>query len=383
MGDKNNCVSSRSVNSAKDYDFERVGKAFRLPGEVVGVEKMESGNINKTYRVIYRQEDGVEKSYLFQKVNTYVFKNPEEVMENIDKVTSHIYKKRSGRNALHFHHTDDGKNYYEEDDTEYFWRVRNYFHSTTFDVCNDVDIIYKEGIAFGEFQKDLQDFDASLLHETIKDFHNTKKRLGILFADAEEDAFGRADEVKEELSYIRSVYGKACTLSDMLEREELPLRVTHNDTKINNVLFDLDGVWPLTVVDLDTVMPGLVAYDFGDAVRFAANTAAEDEKDLSAVSFDLLQFKAFSEGFIPCVVNSLTEKELSTLAVGSFCITVELAARFLDDYLTGDKYFKILYEDHNLVRTRAQIALAKDMESKLEEMNAIVRECAGKNGVSF
>ena len=152
----------------------------------------------------------------------------------------------------------------------------------------------------------------------------------------------------------------------------MPLRVTHNDTKINNVLFDPETKDPLTVIDLDTVMPGLVAYDFGDAVRFSANTTAEDEKDIRKVSLDLEQFKSFAEGFLSCLKGDLTPNEVSTLALGSFCITIELAARFLDDYLTGDKYFKTCYEGHNLVRTKAQLALAKDMEKKLDDMQEIV-----------
>ena len=362
------------INSIKDYDFEKVGKAFRLVGTPFFAYKLPSGNINQTYKVTYLNPDKTKKSYLFQKVNTFVFKKPEEVMENIDKVTTHIYKKRGGVNALHFHHTDDGKNYFEEPDTDYFWRVRNFFESVTFDVCNDLNTLYQAGVAFGEFQRDLQDFDASLLHETIKDFHNTKKRLETLFADAEADVCGRVREVKKELRYIESVRDKACTLINLLEEGEIPLRVTHNDTKINNVLFDPEGANPLTVIDLDTVMPGLVAYDFGDAIRFSANTAAEDEKNLSLISMDLEQFKAFTEGFLPCVKETLTLREAETMAMGAFCITIELAARFLDDYLTGDKYFKILYPEHNLVRTRAQLKLAKDMEKKLDEMKKIVMD---------
>ena len=356
-------------------DFQHIGEQFRLPGKVERFEVISNGNINKTYRVIYLMEGGWEKSYLFQKINTYVFKSPEEVMENIDGVTTHIYKKRGGVNALHFHHTADGKNYYVNPEDDCFWRVEKYFDSVTFDVCNDLEVLYLSGVAFGMFQKDLQDFDASALHETIKDFHNTKKRLETLFAHVKEDPCGRVKEVQAEIAYIASVREQAEVLSNLLEEGALPLRVTHNDTKINNVLFHPETYHPLTVIDLDTVMPGLVANDFGDAVRFACNTAAEDEADVSKVSFDLEKFKAFSEGFIPCLKNNLTEKELQTMALSAFCITVELASRFLDDYITGDKYFKVLYEGHNLVRTRAQLTLAKDIFVKLPEMERIVAKC--------
>ena len=355
-------------------DFQLIGEKFRLPGKIERFEVISGGNINKTYRVIYLMDGGWEKSYLFQKINTYVFKRPEDVMENIDGVTTHIYKKRGGVNALHFHHTADGKNYYVEPENECFWRVRNYFDSVTFDVCDDTEVLYLAGVAFGMFQKDLRDFDASRLHDTIKDFHNTEKRLDTLFSHAEEDPCGRVCEVGEELAYIASVREKAGTLSRMLAAGELPLRVTHNDTKINNVLFHPETHRPLTVIDLDTVMPGLVASDYGDAVRFSSNTSAEDEPDVSKVALDLNKFTAFSEGFIPCLKDSLTQIELDTLALGVFCITVELASRFLDDYITGDKYFKVVYDGHNLVRTRAQLTLAKDIDRKLPQMEQIITE---------
>ena len=362
------------IDTAMEYDFQHIGEVFRLQGRVARVEPISGGNINKTYRVVYNREGGVEKSYLFQKINTYVFKKPEEVMENIDRVTTHIYRKRGGVNVLHFHHTAEGKNYYEEPQTHDFWRVCNYLDSVTFDVCDNVQVLYLAGVAFGMFQKDLSDFDASLLHETIASFHDTEKRLDTLFGSVKADAYGRVAEVKEEIEYIASVREKAGRLSRMQREGLLPLRVTHNDTKINNVLFHPESYQPLTVIDLDTVMPGLVANDFGDAVRFAANTAAEDEKDVTKVSFDLEKFKAFAEGFIPCLKDSLTEQEIKTLAHSVFCITVELASRFLDDYITGDKYFKTLYEGHNLVRTRAQLTLAKDIEGKLAQMEQIVAE---------
>lgn len=358
------------------YDFDKIGKQFRLDGEISRIEQINSGNINKTFKVTYRLGDGTLKPFLFQKVNTYVFKNPVEVMENIDKVTTHIYNKRGGVNALHFHHTADRKNYYFEEGTDYFWRVRNFFESVTFDVCTDLRVIRLAGIAFGSFQLDLRDFDATLLHETIADFHNTKKRLNKLFDDAKSDEFKRAAEVGRELGYIASKYEKACTLTDLLEKGMLPLRVTHNDTKVNNVLFDVEDQSPLTVIDLDTVMPGLVGYDFGDAIRFASNSAPEDEKDLTKVGLNVDNFRAFTEGFLSCVGPYLTQNEIDTLALSAFCITIELASRFLDDYLTGDKYFKVCYPGHNLVRTRSQLALAADMEGKLDEMQRIVRECA-------
>ena len=358
-----------------DYDLQKVGNQFCIEGTVIEAQQINGGNINRTYKVTYECENGSKKDYLFQKVNTYVFKNPVEVMENIDKVTTHIYHKRGGINALHFHHTKDRKNYYFEEGTGFFWRVRNYFDSVTFDVCNDVQILYLAGVAFGNFQKDLQDFDATVLHETIKDFHNTRKRLEQLFADADQDEYGRVAEVQAELSYIKSVREKACSLTDLLKKGELPLRVTHNDTKINNVLFDQKTREALVVIDLDTVMPGLVGHDFGDAIRFASNFVEEDSRHTEQAGVNLNIYWAFAEGFLKETASTLTDMEAETLGQSCFCLACELATRFLDDYIQGDKYFKIKMPDHNLVRTRCQIALAKDMQQKMDAMNAIVRDC--------
>jgi hypothetical protein len=218
----------------------------------------------------------------------------------------------------------------------------------------------------------LSDFDASLLYETIPNFHNTRARFETLDAHVKEDVCGRVESVRAELDAVQSMRADALLLCDMLQRGELPLRVTHNDTKINNVLFDAVTGKEKTVIDLDTVMPGLVAYDFGDAIRFAGNRAAEDEPDLSLVGLDMARFAAFARGFVGEVGASLTENERKTLARGAFSITVEQTVRFLDDYICGDVYFKTLYPGHNLVRTRNQLRLAQDVWKHLDEMNAEV-----------
>lgn len=354
-----------------------IGVKFRLPGTLYAYEVICNGNINTTYEVHYRQ-DGKVKSYIVQKVNTYVFKNPEQIMRNIAGVTEHIAAKVTDRPTLHYHHTDDGRNFYIDADGS-CWRVMNDFDSVTYNTCEDLKVLRNAGKAFGEFQMQLSDYDASTLYETIPDFHNTRKRLDQLFADAQADVCGRVQEVQPELEYIRSVYDTACRLNVMLEKGELPLRVTHNDTKTNNVLFDRKTGEPLAVIDLDTVMPGLAMHDFGDAVRFAANNAAEDEPDLSKVSLDLNKFRAFAEGYIGATAKALTRQEIDTMALGAFTIAIELASRFLDDYITGDKYFKVNYEGHNLVRTRCQLRLAQDMQAKMPEMERIVAEIAAAN----
>lgn len=354
--------------------LKQVGVEFRLPGKLYSYTQITNGNINKTFEVSYISEQGNVKKYMFQLINTYVFKNPVEIMENIDRVTKHIMSKKcDGDVCIHFHHTCEGLNYYIPSGGE-CWRVMNYVDSVTYNYCDDLDIVRNTGEAFGVFHTQLSDFDASYLIDTIPDFHNTKKRLETLFKDAEADPVGRVCEVKSELEYIKSVAGEASRLTEMYEAGEFPPRVTHNDTKTNNVLFDKKTKRPLTVIDFDTVMPGMAMYDFGDAIRFAASTAGEDEPDTDKVALDLDKFRAFSEGFIPVIKDSLTATEVDTMALGAFSITIELAARFLDDYITGDKYFKINYENHNLVRTRCQLKLAQDMHSKMDEMNAIIKE---------
>jgi len=351
-----------------------IGEKFRLPGRVDSYEIINNGHINSTYKVNYIKPDGSPKSYIFQKINTYVFKNPVQIMSNIDLVTSHIRKKCPDRVNLHFHHTHDGTNYVFS--SESFWRIMNYVDSVTYNSYKNSDLIYSGGEAFGDFQLQLSDFDASLLHETIVDFHHTKKRLETLFADAEADELGRVKKVKPELEYIYSVREFAWQLSERYNRGEFPVRVTHNDTKVNNVLFDRVTHKPLVVIDLDTVMPGMAMYDFGDAARFICNTSLEDEPDLSRVSFDKTKFDAFARGFLSKVRDGWTQDEVDGLVQATFAITVELASRFLDDYITGDKYFKTAYEAHNLVRARCQLKLAQSVMEQYDELEEIVARAA-------
>ena len=352
--------------------LEEVCRLFRIEGTYVGSQVIQVGNVNKTYECKFILPDGSPKSFLVQNVNTYAFRHPVELMENIDKVTEHIRAKKPGRVALHFHHTADRKTYVI--DGKNFWRMTNYISSVTYDTASNRNLVRNAGKAFGEFQMQLADFAPDELYETIPDFHNTRARFDNLLASVQADAAGRVAEVREEIDWLLSVRDRACTLTDMLNAGQLPLRVTHNDTKINNVLFEKDGDTPLVVIDLDTVMPGLVGHDFGDAIRFAANFVREDSPEYDKAGVNLEVFKAFAEGFLEMTAKTLTENEIATLALSCFVLTVELATRFLADYLDGDLYFKTFSPDHNLVRTRCQIALAKDMLRKLPEMEAIVRE---------
>lgn len=360
------------------YDtLKEIGEKFRLAGELYSYDTITMGNINSTYKVTYIRVDGTLKSYLFQKVNTHVFKSPVQIMENIDHVTGYIRKKYPEQTTLHYHHTADGYNYHTcEDDA--FWRVVNYVDSVTFDSSEDLRVIEATGKAFGQFQTQLSDFDGAVLHETIPDFHNTKKRLDTLFEHAETDSFRRVSEVKDELEYIASVRSEASELSVRYAAGEFPKRVTHNDTKCNNVLFNRVTKEPIVVIDLDTIMPGMSMYDFGDAVRFIANTAEEDEPDVSKVFFDTAKFRAFANGFLGATCKSLKSIEIDNLVKAAFSVTVELASRFLDDYITGDKYFRCAYPKHNLVRTRCQLRLATDIARKRDELQWIVRDIMEK-----
>ena len=350
-----------------------VSRLFRIEYEYLGFETIQMGNVNRTYKVNFKKPDGTPKSFLVQNVNTYAFRNPIGLMDNIDQVTEHIRAKKPGQLALHFHHTADRKTYVV--DGSNFWRMTNYVPSVTFNAVSDLDILRNAGKAFGEFQMDLHDFDINRLIETIPGFHNTRQRYEKFIQSVQENKAGRADEVREEIDFLMSVQDLACKLTDLQMAGELPLRVTHNDTKINNVLFHPETSDAMIVIDLDTVMPGLMGHDFGDAIRFAANFVEEDCKDYDKVGVNLEVFRAFAEGFLSKTANTMTDKEVETLALSCFVLTAELATRFLADYLAGDLYFNTKYPGHNLVRTRCQIALAKDMLKKMDEMEKIVRDC--------
>lgn len=362
-----------------DRKLIEVCRHFRIPGEYQFCEEIKIGNVNKTYKVTYTGEDPKNpgqmkaKSYMVQAVNTYAFKHPVQVMENIDKVTEYIHAKDPNRVALHFHHTHDRKTYVF--DKSGFWRLFNYIPSVTYSVTENLQVIRNAGLAFGDFQMMLSDFDASELHETIPDFHNTAKRYEQLEEAVAADPVERVREVQQELQWLESVKEQACRLTKLQAEGVLPLRVTHNDTKINNVLFDKETDEALVVIDLDTVMPGLVGHDFGDAVRFAANLVEEDSPEAEKAGVNIEIFRAFAEGFLSKTAKSLTQPEIDTLALSCFALTCELATRFLTDYIAGDVYFKTCYDEHNLVRARCQIALAKDMLKKLPQMEQIIQEC--------
>ena len=366
---------STPFNTSKER-IEEVCRSFRIEGEFLGYEIITRGNINTTIRVDFNN-NGTKKSYLLQRVNTYVFTAPQKIMNNINLVTTHIRNKNtdSDKINLHFHHCANGDNYYFDRDGE-FWRMTNYIDSLSFDLCDDPEILRGAGYAFGEFQTALEDFDASQLYETIPDFHNTPKRFEKFLQAVEKDEYGRVCEVGEEIEFTKKHAGLASRLMEMKNEGILPLRVTHNDTKSNNVLFDRESGKPLTVIDLDTVMPGLVAFDFGDAIRSAGNSSEEDETDLSKVYLDIAKYAAFAKGFLEATAGRITEAEIASLALGAFTMTYECGMRFLTDYLEGDKYFRTTFAGHNLVRARCQYKLAEDMLNKMDEMERIIKDMA-------
>lgn len=358
----------------------KVGEEFCIPGPFFSYEEIKMGNVNQTYKVNYIRDDGSGmaqiKSYLVQKLNTYAFRQPDKLMENIGKVTDFIRSNNPDRICLHFHHTRTKANFLMAEDG--FWRLSNYIPSVTYNNCDNISVVRSAGEAFGKFQTELANFNPDDLHYTIPDFHNTQKRYETLRDHVKGASKALLDEVQPELDYLFSVEKTACMLTDLFNQGKLPLRVTHNDTKINNVLFDPDTGKALVVVDLDTVMPGLMGHDFGDAIRFAANFVEEDSTELDKVGLNLNIFWAFADGFLEQTASTLTDSEADTLAMSCFCLACELATRFLDDYLLGNPYFNIRYEKHNLDRTRCQIALSKDMMFKMDAMNAIVRACVEK-----
>lgn len=356
-----------------------VCERFGIVGEFQSFEVVESGHINETYRV-YFLRGGEIKDYIVQKINTYVFKNPVEMMENISSVTEYIRGKikatgvTAKRRVLHYAKTEENEYYAWHKDGS-FWRCCRYIDgSASFKQTDDLKLIEESGKKFGEFQTYLSDFPVEKLHIVIPHFHNTIMRFEALYAAAERDEAGRLAEVTEVLAGYRVLEEKATEPYRLQKQGILPLRVTHNDTKTSNVLFDAETREGLSVIDLDTVMPGLLAFDFGDAIRVAGSTVDEDENDLSKVALDLQKYEAFTRGFVSALGDSLTEAEKKSLALGALAMTVECGVRFLTDYLDGDKYFRVHYPKQNLARARCHLALAQDIEKKLDRMQEIVEK---------
>lgn len=354
--------------------------AFDLAGECISCESYGNGHINDTFLVISEDKAGVKSKYIAQRMNHEVFKKPDELIENIAGVTRHLAKKivqnggDSTRETLTLIKTKQGLDMYRDSIGSY-WRVYLFIdNGNCFDLVEKPEHFYQSGVAFGQFQNLLADYPAEKLHETIVAFHNTKKRFADFLKAVDEDVFGRAKDVVAEIEFVKARQADTEVCTVLLEQNALPIRVTHNDTKLNNVMIDNDSGKGLCVLDLDTVMPGLSMNDFGDSIRFGASTAKEDEKDLSKVSMDLGLFEEYTKGFLSACGEALTAKEKELLPFGAKIMTFECGMRFLADYLQGDIYFRTHSDTHNLDRCRTQFKLVSDMEVKWDKMSEIVRK---------
>lgn len=354
-------------------EMEKSVFAFQLDGNPISCVEFGHGHINTTFKVT--TDTGTE--YVLQKINKYVFRNPIRLMANVSAVTEYLSERsEDSRKALHFIPTQKGL-YYHRDRKGEFWRMYEFVGGFCMDMPETEADFYESALAFGRFQEQLSDFPAHTLYETIPEFHNTIDRYAQLKASIEIDPCGRVAQAKEEIKFLLDREELGGTLQRMRQAGELPLRVTHNDTKLNNVLLDRNTRKSLCVLDLDTVMPGLSVYDFGDSIRFGAATASEDEPDYEKMHMDLHLFEVYTKGFLEAA-PSLTDKEVEMLPMGALIMTLEVATRFLKDFLDGDLYFKTAYPEHNLVRARTQIALVADMQKKWNEMNQIVSAVAAE-----
>lgn len=353
---------------------------FAIDGRLIRKEPYGNGHINDTFLLVYEREDGSKRRYILQRMNHSIFKNPGQLMENVVNVTEYlrsVIQAQGGdpdRETLNVVKTHNGLSYYE-DEEQNCWRIFLFVERTVcLEKVESLKDFYDSAVAFGNFQRMLSDFPAEKLHETIPDFHNTPSRFRDFQKAVQEDKMGRAALAADEIAFALAREQDTAVLTDLLKSGELPLRVTHNDTKLNNILFDADTREALCIIDLDTVMPGLSHYDFGDSIRFGASTGAEDETDLSRIALDLDLFEAFTKGFLEGCGGRLTQKEIEMLPMGAKLMTYECGIRFLADFLEGDVYFKTRHENHNLDRARTQFKLVADMEEKWEQMASVVNK---------
>lgn len=360
-------------------NFQDIFEQFQILGDFKSAEPYGSGHINHTYRVEVDQ-GGSLVHYLFQRINHFVFKDPEKLQENIYRVLKHSQNKLmrapgASRQAMTLILTRDDKPYFRDQES-YYWRSYIFVENATgHDIIENETQAYEAARAFGEFQKLLTDLPGGRLHETIADFHNTPARYERFEAAVAADVEGRAGKIEKEIAFFRQRQVIAGHLLELHQQGLIPERVTHNDTKLNNVLIDDVTQKAVCVIDLDTCMPGLVLYDFGDLVRTSTSPAAEDEKDLSKVTMQMNMFKALVRGYLSSAGEFLNEHELANLSFSGKLITYEIGLRFLTDFLAGDVYFKTKYESHNLDRCRTQIALVQSIEKQESQMSDFVESC--------
>lgn len=359
-----------------------IAEQFEIEGQPISVSSFGSGHINDTYKI---KTDKGELGYLLQRINHHVFKNVDHVMENITMVSAHLHQKRIVANitdtdtVLTPVNTVDGKSYFK-DETGSFWRVYHLIEARSYDIVGNDAQAREVGRAFGQFQNLLSDLDATQIHEVIPNFCHIGSRLADFHLAIQNDAVNRKTSVQEEIDFIVEREQNMNTILDMAAKNELPLRITHNDTKFNNVLLD-ENDHAKCVIDLDTVMPGYIAYDYGDAIRTIINNAAEDEPDLSKITLNIPLFKAYTEGYFEQAKKFLTHKEIESLLPGVLLFPYMQAVRFLTDYIQGDTYYKVQHPEHNLQRTRAQLKLVKEMELHRNELKTIIEDLAKKYSI--
>lgn len=361
--------------------LEEVLQAFPFPETLLGAVRYGQGHINDTFCVVCQPREGDCIRFILQGLSKVAFPHPEELMENFEAITNYLREKirTSGgdpeRETLSLVRTRDGRSFYT-DSTGKAWRLMPIVKNTDCFQSATPELFEASGRAFGRFQYLLRDYPAETLHETIARFHDTENRYERFLEALEADKLGRARDVQPEIQFVLDRKAD-CSVALQAQREgRLPLRVTHNDTKLNNVLIDRDTGEGICVIDLDTTMPGLSINDFGDSIRFGANHCREDEKDLTRVSFDMGLYEVFTRGFLEGTQGSLTQEELKYLPWGARLMTQECGIRFLTDYLEGDHYFHIQYPEQNLDRTRTQFKLVRDMEEQFDAMGAVVRKYA-------
>lgn len=359
---------------------EMVEAKFAFTGQITSLAPFGNGHINDTFLIECALEDGGRRRYILQRMNGDIFKNTEELMENIVNVTGFLKEKivAAGgdplRETLTVIPTVDQENYLRNEDGSCFRMYVFIEDAICLDAVESAEDFYNSAVAFGNFQRLLADYPAATLHETIPNFHNTVSRFADFQKAVVEDVCGRKKDVVPEIQFVLEREADCHVICDALAKGEIPLRVTHNDTKLNNIMLDKQTGKGICVIDLDTVMPGSALYDFGDSIRFGASTGAEDEQDLDLISCDLGLFEIYTKGFIEGCSGSLTEAEIRLLPMGAKLMTLECGMRFLTDHLQNDIYFKIHRPNHNLDRARTQFKLVADMEKKWDQMMAIVEK---------
>lgn len=346
--------------------YKNVLDAFSLEGTIQEICPYGEGHINQTFLVTT-----TTKRYILQVMNTHVFSDPDSLMKNICYVTKHLESK--GIETLHVVFTKRNEPFLKLEDNSCY-RIYDFIENTvTFQKATDPQVFCNSGYAFGEFQNYLKEFDASVLTETIPNFHNTPIRVRNFLEALSKDVVSRAKECEKEIQFVLERKDTLNLVVKGLQDGSIPLRVTHNDTKLNNILMDADTLKARAVIDLDTIMPGSMLYDFGDSIRFGASTAAEDEKNLELVHFDRSLFEAYTRGYYTAVADSITPKEVELLPYSAYLLTMECGIRFLTDYLMGDVYFATKYKEHNLIRCRTQFKLAFEIYEALDELKCLVK----------